>query len=895
MRRIRISLGVILLAAGIAAVLVLATAGLFTSWLWFQEVGYAAVFLKMITSRLVLGVVGGLLFGGFLLLNLLYANRLKPRMQLVTGDVIEPQVTTPFRVGFLALVAGAAAAWVAGFSLSLQWLVVQRFLNRQPFGLADPIFGRDAGFYVFGLPFYSLVYQYVFSLIVVSIAGAAAVYLLSGGLLSLGQGRLSFHPRAKVHLSVLVGLAFLARAAGYFLEMARLVYSPRGAAFGASYTDIHADLPALKALIALAVVASVVTVVTAARRSARPAVIAFAALVLVSLLLRQGYTTLVQQISVGPDEIAKERQFIEHNIKMTRMAFGLDHVSERDYPAELALTRETLQQNADTIQNIRLWDWRPLKQTYSQLQEIRLYYTFNDVDLDRYFVDGKYRQVMLAAREMNQANLAEQAKTWVNQHLKFTHGYGMVMSPANQVSPQGLPLFYVKDIPPQASTDIKVTRPEVYFGELTREYVIVGTREDEFDYPLGDENAQARYQGKAGIPISSFMRRIAFALKFRNYEIALASAISSESRVMMNRDLMTRLTAIAPFLRYDSDPYLVVNDGRLFWMLDAYTVSSGFPYSEPSPRGFNYIRNSVKIVIDAYEGDTRFYLFDSSDPVVRSYSAIFPGLFRPFDEMPEGLKKHIRYPADLFEVQAAMYTTYHMQDPTVFYNKEDLWSLPAQGKQGGQQPTESYYMIMRLPGEKNPEYVLLTPFTPSKKQNMIAWLAARSDAPNYGQLALFKFPKDKLVYGPSQVDARIDQDADISPKLTLWGQAGSQVLRGNLLVIPINGSILYVEPMYLQSADTKLPELKRIIVNYGDRVVMEETLEKALSAIFGAAERQPGPQPPVGTETVQQLIARAVTLYNEAQQAIRAGDWAAYGNLVRQLGELLRQLENRSR
>lgn len=894
MRRIRISLGALLLAALIAAVLVLATAGLYTNWLWFEEVGYASVFIKMITSRLALGIAGGVLFGGFLLANLFYASRLRARMQLVTGDTIEPQVTPPFRLSLLILAAGAVAAWVSGFSLSLQWLLVQRFLNRQTFGLADPVFGRDAGFYVFSLPFYSLVYQFVFSLIVVSIVGSAAVYLLTGGLLSLGQGRLSFHPRAKVHLSVLVGLGFLARAGGYFLEMARLVYSPRGVAFGASYTDIHAELPALKALIVIAVIAALVTLATASRRSARPAIIAFIALVVVSIALRQGYTTLIQQISVGPDEIAKERPFIEYNIRMTRAAFRLDHISERDYPAETTLNRESLTANADTIQNIRLWDWRPLKQTYSQLQEIRLYYTFNDVDLDRYIVDGKYRQVTLAPREMNQSNIAEQAKTWVNSHLKFTHGYGMVMSPANEVGPQGLPLFFIKDIPPNSSADIKVTRPEVYFGELTHEYVIVGTREAEFDYPLGDENAQTAYKGRAGIPVGSFLRRLAFSLRFRNYEIALASAITSQSRLIMNRDLMTRVTAIAPFLRYDSDPYLVVSDGRLFWILDAYTVSSGFPYSEPSPRGFNYIRNSVKVVIDAYEGDTNFYLFDTTDPVVNSYAAVFPGLFRPLGELPDGLRKHIRYPADLFEVQAVMYSTYHMQDPVVFYNKEDLWSLPVQGKQVGQVSMESYYMIMRLPGEKRPEYVLLMPFTPSKRQNMIAWLAARSDDPNYGELTLFKFPKDKLIYGPSQVDARIDQDADISPKITLWNQAGSQVIRGNLLVIPIDGSILYVEPLYLQSSETKLPELKRVIVNYGDRVVMEDTLEKSLSAIFGTPAPQT-PQPPGGTQTVQQLIARAVTLYNDAQKAIQAGDWATYGNLVRQLGDVLSQLENRSR
>jgi hypothetical protein len=694
---------------------------------------------------------------------------------------------------------------------------------------------------------------------------------------------------------VLLGLLLLLRAVGYRLDMWNLVYSPRGVVFGASYTDVYADLPALKILTVLSIIAALVTLVTAARRSVKPALFAVTGLLLVSVLLRQGYTTLVQQASVGPDEIAKERQFIEYNIKMTRNAFRLDNMTESEYPAAETLTRDVIEQNKDTIGNVRLWDWRPLKQTFSQLQEMRLYYTFNDVDIDRYVVNNTYRQVTLAPREMNQANLAEQAKTWVNRHLKFTHGYGIVMSPANEVGPQGLPLFFIKDIPPRASTDISVTRPEIYFGELTKEYIIVNTKEKEFDYPLGDENAQVTYEGKGGVTVGPLLRRMAFALRFGNYEIVLANAITRDSRLIMNRDLKSRLTAIAPFLRYDEDPYIVVADGRIYWMVDAFTVSRAFPFSQPSPRGFNYIRNSVKVTVDAYEGDVRFYLFDPTDPIARSFAGIFPGLFRPYSEMPETLKKHIRYPADLFEVQAEMYLTYHMQDAAVFYNKEDLWSFPGQVRQGKEQTVEPYYMIMRLPGEKNPEYMMLLPFTPSKKQNMIAWLAARCDAPNYGQMMLFKFPKEKLVYGPSQVDARIDQDADISPKLTLWGQVGSQVIRGNLLVIPIDGSILYIEPLYLQSTDTKLPELKRVIVAYANRVVMEDDLAKALATLFGAKAEPVVPGKAPATQTLQELAAQAASLYRDAQQKIQAGDWAAYGKLIKDLGDVLKELESRAR
>ncbi len=897
LRNARTSLLVVLAAALLLAVLLLALSGLYTDLLWFQEVGYVQVFTKSLVSRVLTGLVGGLVFGGVLLANLLVARRSRPRLRVTTDDVIDPTWQSPARLGMLSLLGSAVAAWLVGVTMSSQWVVVQRFFNRVPFGQADPVFGLDIGFYIFELPFISLIYQFVFSLLVVSLLATLGMYLFSGGIVSVG-GRFSLQSRVKAHLSTLVAALFFVKAFGYRIDIWRLVYSPRGVVFGASYADMHAEYPGLNILTVLALLGGIAALYTAARRTTRPVTIAVIGLLLASVLLRQGYPALLQQVSVSPDEIAKETKFIEYNITMTRRAFGLDNVVQSAYPAHDLLTRDMLDRNQDTISNVRLWGWEPLRQTFGQLQEIRPYYTFNDVDLDRYIIDGNRQQVMLAVREMNQERLAEQAKTWVNRHLKFTHGYGLVMSPSAAVDSQGLPVFLIQDIPPRSvSEDVLVTRPEVYFGELTHEYVIIDTKEDEFDYPMGEQNQVTRYEGTAGIPIGSYFRRLLFTFRFRNYEILLADAITRDSRLLMNRQIMTRVSTIAPFLRYDSDPYPVLSEGRIFWIIDAYTTSMGYPFSEPSPRGFNYIRNSVKIVVDAYSGDTTFYLFDDDDPVVLSYAKIFPDLFRPFVEMPEPLKPHIRYPQDMFNAQAEMFLTYHMVNAAVFYNKEDLWGLTGQAaQQGARYPrAESRYMMMRLPGEAQPEYVTILAYTPANRQNMIAWLAARSDEPNHGQLILYNFPKDRLVYGPSQIDARIDQDADISPLLTLWGQSGSAVIRDEIIVIPMEGSILYIQPLYLQSAGTRLPELKRVIVFHAGRAVMEETLELSLARLFGGqVERPPTTDEQSLVDDVEQLIERAASLYRQAQQRVQAGDWAEYGRLITELGRVLDELQSRT-
>ena len=585
---------------------------------------------------------------------------------------------------------------------------------------------------------------------------------------------------------------------------------------------------------------------------------------------------------------------------MTRAAYGLDHIVEREFPADETLDARALERNAATIKNIRLWDYRPLLRTFGQLQEIRTYYKFVDVDNDRYVVNGEYRQLMLSPRELSYQHL--QSRIWINEHLTFTHGYGVVVGPVNRITSEGLPEFLVKDIPPQSTSGFpKVTRPQIYYGEVSNEYVLVKTKSQELDYPSGDQNVYTTYSGVGGIPLSSFFRKVAFAMRFGEIKILLSNDLTDESRIMMYRTVIQRVRQIAPFFRYDRDPYMVVDDdGRLIWMLDGYTTTDRYPYSEPVLGVGNYIRNSVKVTIDAYDGTVTFYRADDADPIVRAYGAAFPGLLKPLDKMPESLRRHIRYPEDLFTIQARKYATYHMLDPQVFYNKEDLWALPRRAIEGRDRDMEPYYTIMRPPGEQKEEFILLTLFNPARRDNMIAWMAARSDPPNYGRLIVFNFPKQKLVYGPRQIDARIDQDPIISQQLALWNQRGSTVIRGSLLAIPIDQSLIYVQPLYLAASEQgALPELRRVIVAYGNQIAMEPTLEQSLSRIFGgrlaaapvAAAAAPRPDPPAGGAAgARELGQRAWESWTRAQDALRRGDWAAYGAEQKRLEEALRGL-----
>jgi len=551
-----------------------------------------------------------------------------------------------------------------------------------------------------------------------------------------------------------------------------------------------------------------------------------------------------------------------------------------------------------TINNIRLWDHRPLKDTYNQIQAIRLYYDFHDVDVDRYIINGEYRQVMLSARELSAEKLAEEAQTWVNRRLQFTHGYGIALSPVNEVSAEGLPVLLVKDIPPIG--DFNIEQPQIYFGEKTDHYIIVETKTQEFDYPMGDENVYGYYQGKDGVSLGSFTRRLVYAWQFGDLNILISGELTPESRVLYYRNIRERVNHLAPFLELDSDPYLVVMEGRLFWIQDAYTTTDRYPYSEPLGGGLNYIRNSVKAVIDAYDDSVTFYVTDPEDALIRTYQAIFPELFVPAGQMPESLRVHLRYPEGMFNIQAAVYQSYHMRDARVFYNKEDLWAVPKEFYAGKEQPMEPYYIIMRLPDEEKEEFLLMLPFTPVRKNNTIGWLAARSDGENYGKLLAYLFPKERLVYGPSQIENRIQQDTVITEQLALWGRGGSRVIRGNLLLIPLGESNLYVEPVFLQAETGGLPQLKRVIVVVGEQIAMEPTLKQSIAAIFGA-EAPPAelpvvkppapaePEEPVAGE-IANLIDEAQQHYNKAQQHLKAGDWAGYGKELDALKAVLDRL-----
>src|SRR5438552_2560778 len=745
---------------------------LYTDWLWFEEVGYTQVFLSILSLRG--GVFTSVMIAVlvFLWANLAFAARtaspdvvweLEDQLGLPGRVVIEPLLRR-FLPAILIVIAIAS-----GLRATSHWATVIGYVNGPAFGTTDPLFERDLAFYVFFLPFWRLVHGWATALVTGTVILTLAVYVLRRSLAITTRGpRLAV--RARAHLLVLGALLLALKAIGFWLDRYELLFSPRGAIYGASYADIHASLPMLGALAVLAALCAVACLVQIGRRGIRFVAGGLAALGIVWVVGLGVYPALLQRFRVVPNELAAERPFIAHNIRMTRQAYGLDRIVEREFPAAESLDARAIERNAPTVKNIRLWDYRPLLRTYAQLQEIRTYYKFQDVDNDRYVVDGEYRQLMLSPRELSYAHL--QSRIWINEHLTFTHGYGIVVGPVNRVTSEGLPEFLVKDIPPRSAYGFaKTTRPEIYYGETSNEYVLVRTRSQELDYPAGDQNVYSRYTGQGGVVISSWLRKLAFVARFGDIKILLSNDLAPDSRIMMYRVIGDRVREVAPFFRYDRDPYLVVaDDGRLVWLLDGYTTTDRYPYSDPVRGLGNYIRNSAKVTLDAYDGRVIFYLADPTDPIVRAYAAGFPGLMQPLSAMPEDLRRHIRYPEDFFAIQARKYATYHMLEPQVFYNKEDLRAVPRRTIEGHDREMEPYFTIMRLPEQAREEFILLTLFNPSRRDNMIAWLAARSDPPNYGRLIVYNFPKQKLVYGPRQIDARIDQDPVISQQLSLWNQ-----------------------------------------------------------------------------------------------------------------------------
>jgi uncharacterized membrane protein (UPF0182 family) len=868
---------------------------LYTDWLWFQEVGYTQVFSTTLAYKFLLALLSGV--GFFLLIYFSVraaAHAPKGVVFLDHENVIElpsVQLIDPLLKRLLlpaALVLGVIAApQGAG-----QWESFLLFFNSVPFGVEDPQFGRDIGFYIFQLPALRSLYHWLTVALSLTFLATAFTYLLYRGIQYTQRG-LHVSPRVRLHLLSLAALFLVVKAFGYYLDKFDLLYSARGAAVGAGYTDIHATVPALGLLTLLALVAAGLCLIQIKLPGWKYLYAAVGALVAVHIVALNLYPSLLQSFRVTPNQAVAERPYIERAIQFTRRAYGLDKVEVKDFPAEEQLTAADLKRNEATIKNIRLWEHRPLLATYAQLQEIRTYYKFVDVDNDRYRIDGGYRQVMLSARELSHQHLP--SRIWINEHLTYTHGYGVVFGPVNQVTPEGLPEFFIKDIPPvSASAAIEITRPEIYFGELANDYVFVKTGAQELDYAAGEKNVYTKYEGKGGVPVGSFWRKLLFSARFATLKIALSSDITGESRILYHRQIQERVKKIAPFITFDRDAYLVIaQGGRLFWMIDGYTTSDRYPYSEPVRRVGNYIRNSVKAVVDAYDGTVNLYLSSADDPIILAYGKIFPGLLKPMWAMPEELQAHIRYPQDLFAIQAHMYATYHMQDPQVFYNKEDLLSIPSKALDGQEREMEPYYTIMRLPGEQKEEFILLLPFTPNNRDNMRAWLAARSDQPNYGKLTALNFPKAKLIYGPKQIDARIDQDASISQQLSLWNQRGSQVIRGSMLAIPLEQSLLYVQPLYLAAEKGSLPELKRVIVAFGNQIAMEETLEQSLQRIFGGrAARDKAPSSasePAGKE--KSLARQASERFARAQEHLRQGNWAGFGEELKRLESLLKELE----
>jgi hypothetical protein len=859
-------------------------ARLYTDWLWFDSLGYLPVYQTRLAAQIGMYAVGALVALAFVGANwFLIPNRLLAS----APEVVTPEgrrIRLP-RGGLTVLAAIAAAvvtlmmgSWAAG-----EWLSYLLARHAAPFGIADPIFGLDAAFYVFRLPFYRFLVGWWIGLVLLTLIGTAVIY---------GARRVLRWPGPRRHLSILAALPLFLLGLRFQLSRLGILDSARGVVFGAGYTDIHARLPFYHAYTAVFFLLGIAVLLNSFLRR-RWLLSGAVLLTVLTIVAGSTYPALLQRYVVAPNELAVERPYIEYNIAFTRYAFGLTDVQEYDFPAEGALTQEVLDAEALTIRNIRLWDWRPLLTTYGQLQEIRLYYTFNDVDVDRYVIDGQLREVMLAARELDVNQLPEQAQTWVNRHLVFTHGYGVCLSPVNEVTEEGMPHFLVRDIPPQ-STDptLEITRPEIYFGESTTNYIIVNTVEKEFDRPSGDENVYTRYEGPDGVSLRGLWRRVAFALRFDSSQILFSGAILPESRILFHRTLSERVWTLAPIFWYDPDPYLVIADGRLVWLYDAYTWTDRFPYSEPF-QGVNYIRNSVKVTVDAYTGETAFYVVDPDDPIVRTYQAIFPTLFTPLEAMPRSLRDHWRYPEQLFRIQAEAYAAYHMEDPQVFYNKEDLWAVPTELFEAYEQEMAPYYVVMQLPGEEEVEFLMIRPYVPNGRRNMIAWLYADSDGPDYGQLGVFKFPKQELIYGPMQVEARFDQDPYISQQLTLWNQQGSEVIRGNMMVIPIDDTVLYVEPLYLQAQAGRLPELKRVLVAYGNRVAMGKDLEEALAQVLSGepvTEGPPGEVEAPPSSDVGALARSAWDHYQAAQECLRQGDWTCYGREMAAMEADLRAL-----
>ncbi len=884
--RARHTIILVVFGAFLAIAILALISGYIQKGLWMRQLGYAGIFWTLLSVKWGLFCVAFVVSFLYLWINFRLAERNSASFRAVTltsGSAAGAKIAMRIPPALVKLGMGTAAAVAALFFALIfygQWDTYLRFLHSGSFGLSDPLFGVDAGFYVFRLPFYELLQSSLSGLALIALLALSAYYAYFG-LLGFGRGSKlqGWNAKAVPHLSILSFFLVASWGWGFFLDHYQLLYSTQGVVYGAGYTADHVTRIAFWFMVCAAAALCALLALNIFRPRFRAIAIGFGMYLAAYFLAVVLAPALFQRFMVQPNELARETPYLTHNIEFTRKAYSLDQIQETSYPALADLTPEVIARNQDTIQNIRLWDYRPLLQMYQQAQEIRLYYQFNGVDVDRYHLPDGYHQVMLSARELS-SELPAQAQTWVNEKLQFTHGYGLVMSFVSKTTGGGFPQYVLENIPPESAFGLTVNQPAIYYGESMPGYRIVATGVKEFDYPKGNQNVYTSYQGTGGIPLDSPWKRLLFAWTQTDVNILFTSYLRPESKIQIWRNVQERVQQIAPFLRLDHDPYAVVSEGKQYWIQDAYTVSDHFPYSTPHAAAFdsglNYIRNSVKAVVDMYDGTVRFYVMDPNDPVLAVYRRAFPGVFKNLDTLSPDLKAHLRYPEDLFSIQADQYRTFHMTVPQVYYNREDLWVLPQENYAGTVAPMQPYYILMKLPGSDQLEYLLMTPFTPQKRNNMISWLAARCDFPEYGKMLFYELPKEKLIYGPMQIEAMIDQNTAIASQLTLWDQKGSKVIRGNLIAVPIENSFLYVVPLYLTAEGTDFPQLKRVIVISGDKVAMEPTLDEAIQAVFGTAQ----PQNPEQATNRQPQLGQARAEFDDAQKAMQQGDWENFGKAM---------------
>jgi uncharacterized membrane protein (UPF0182 family) len=912
---------VLLIAALLVVVVVPVISGRLADWLWYRDLGFERVFLTKIAAQWSFALGAGLVALVVLYSNARLALRGVARKNLHIRDANEwaqagPKVLAERFAAWLAPIVAVVLAIVVGLGSSGYWDDLARFWFRTPFGITDPVFNRDIAYYVFTVPFLQGLFTFANVVLTLALLMALVVYVARaeiGAVLGTGTEAWRFYatPRTQMHLATLGASMLVVAALEYlFVDIPSLLIARHPVLFGATYTDLNIRLPLMRVLAVIFVAGAVVLFVYARRAQlVRGAVVALVGSIGASFLFSGIVPATYQRLVVQPNELARETPQIRNHLSATRAAWGIENVDRRELSTGRQLTKRDIDANQPTIRNVRLWDREPLLQTYGQIQSIRTYYDFVSVDDDRYMVNGELRQVLLAPRELNTTAIPNRA--FVNEHLTYTHGMGLTLGPSNQVTAEGLPVLWIKDLPPASSVSVRITKPQIYFGELANDFILAPTKQREIDYPsgqggeAGDAAVYTQFAGGTGVSIGSFWRRLLFAFRFGSMNILLSDDLTAETRILFHRDVLERAQLALPFFDFDPDPFLIVtDDGRLEWMIDGYTVTDRYPYAQPLANGVNYMRNSVKVVIDAYTGVTRAYLADPNDPMIRTLGRIYPGLLRPMSEMPADVRAHVRYPAQLFNAQSVVYATFHMTDAETFYHREDQWQIPAAGgAPGGRVSADAFirHIVMRLPGETTPEFILMRPFTPRQKDNLAAWMVARNDGEHYGKLRVYSFPRQSLVFGPAQIANRINQDTEVARQISLWDQRGSEVIRGELLVIPIEESLIYVQPLYLRAQGGRIPELKRVIVAHENQVAMEETLEAGLARLFGgvsaapvaptAVADRPTTAPTADTNAeMSRLLREANDTYERARSAQRAEDWATYGTEMRKLGELLRRL-----